>query len=106
MKTLFSYQTNIIQLSEKRGYHAVVILTKTDKGLEAKIILESDSSTDEIVVGTYFSSTYDYVECNSYVYSMLNDLSYLDDIWMRFINKRILGGSNGKFTCKKRHSHN
>ena len=106
MKTLFSYQTNIIQLSEKRGYHAVVILTKTDKGLEAKIILESDSSTDEIVVGTYFSSTYDYVECNSYVYSMLNDLSYLDDVWMRFVRNINKGGSYGKFTCKKRHSHN
>ena len=106
MKTLFSYQTDIIKVSDNRNYHAVVITTKTDKGLEAKIILESDCSTDEIVVGTYFSSTYDYVECNSYVYSMLNDLSYLDDIWMRFINKRTLGGSNGKFTYKKRHSHN
>jgi hypothetical protein len=106
MKTLYSYQTNIIQLSEKRSYHAVVILTNKDNGLEAKIILESDFSNDEILVGTYFSSTYDYVECNSYVYSMLNDLSYLDDIWMRFINKRTLGGSNGKFTYKKRNSHN
>ena len=106
MKTLYSYQTNIIQLSEKRSYHAVVILTNKDNGLEAKIILESDFSNDEILVGTYFSSTYDYAECNSHVYSILNNLSYLDDIWMRFVKNKTLGGLNGKFTCKKRHSHN
>ena len=88
MKTLFSYHTDIIKLSDNRNYHAVVITTKTDKGLESKIILESDCSTDEIVVGTHFSSTYDYAECYSHVYSILNDLSYLDDIWMRYIKDK------------------
>ena len=106
MKTLFSYQTDIIKVSDNRDYHAVVISTKTDKGLETKVILESDHSKDEIVVGTYFSSTCDHVECNSYVYSMLNDPSYLDNVWKRFVKNKTSGGSYGKSTCKKRYKNN
>ena len=75
MKTIFSYQTDIIRLSENRTYHAVVIISKQTDYLEAKVILESDFSKDEIVLGTYHSTTFDYAECYSHIYSMLNDLS-------------------------------
>ncbi len=106
MKTIFSYQTDIIKLSDNRNYHAVVTTTKTDKGLESKIILESDYSKDEVLIGTYFSSTYDYAECCSHVYSMLNDFSYLDYLWKIFVENKTTGGSYGKSACKKRCSHN
>ena len=106
MKTIFSYQTDIIQLSENRAYHAVVILSKLSNSLEAKIILESDFSKDEIVLGTYYSPTFDCAECYSYVYSLLNDLSYCDETWQRYmVVKKYTEGYKNESACKKRHKN-
>ena len=105
MKTIFSYQTDIIQLSENRAYHAIVILSKLSNSLEAKIILESDFSKDEIVLGTYYSPTFDYAECYSHVYSLLNDLPYCDATWQRFISKKHMGDCRNESIGKKRRPH-
>ena len=106
MKTIFSYQTDIIRLSENRAYHAVVIISKQTDYLEAKVILESDFSKDEIVLGTYHSTTFDYAEYYSHIYSMLNDLSYCDTVWQRFMSKKYKGDCRNESIGKKRHSHN
>lgn len=106
MKTIFSYTTDIIRLSEDRPYHAVVVLSKLSKSLEAKVILESDISKDEILLGTYHSPTFDYAECYSHVYSLLNDLSYCDEIWQRYIVvKKYTEGYKNESARKKRHKN-
>lgn len=91
MKTLSSYQTDIIQLSEERNYHAVVISSTSEKGLDVKVILKSDFTDDEVMVGSYFSAQYDYAMCYCRVYSILNDLPFCDDMWLNFAEENNKG---------------
>ena len=86
MKTIFSYHTDIVKLCDNRAYHAVIISSKTDKGLEVKVTLESDKNKDEeILLGTCFSKDFDNAECYSHIYSLLNDQPFCDTHWDRYI---------------------
>ena len=86
MKTIFSYHTDIVKLCNNRAYHAVIISSKTDKGLEVKVTLESDKNKDEeILLGTCFSKDFDNAECYSHIYSLLNDQPFCDTHWDRYI---------------------
>ena len=86
MKTIFSYHTDIVKLCNNRAYHAVIFSSKTDKGLEVKVTLESDKNKDEeILLGTCFSKDFDYAECYSHIYSLLNDQPFCDTHWDRYI---------------------
>ena len=86
MKTIFSYHTDIVKLCDNRAYHAVIISSKTDKGLEVKVTLESDKNKDEeTLLGSCFSKDCDYAECYSHIYSLLNDQPFCDTHWDRYI---------------------
>ena len=86
MKTIFSYHTDIVKHCDNRAYHAVIISSKTDKGLEVKETLESDKNKDEeILLGTCFSKDFDNAECYSHIYSLLNDQPFCDTHWDRYI---------------------
>ena len=81
MKTLHWSQTEIIALDRAKGFHAVIHMSMEARGLSCDIILEDDTCNDDIIIGNILSGNCDRDECYEFVYELLSNIDYCNDVW-------------------------
>ena len=81
MRTIHWSQTEIIALDNAKGYHAVIFMSKEDKGLSCDIILEDNKCSDDIIIGNILSANFDRDECYEFAYSLLSNSNYCNEVW-------------------------